>query len=89
MFKSKKEELKYIQKNFILTNIIGAPGTILLGLGLYGIFGANGDAFIAILNNKNYAYGFVVVGGIIMIWEVFSIIRLLKRKSELENQENT
>jgi hypothetical protein len=86
MFKSKDEELRRIQKKFILTSIIGAPGGILVAFGLYGIFGANGDAFIAILNDRNYAEGFVVAGGLIMLWQMITVVRLVKRRSEIEKR---
>ena len=89
MFRNKEEELKHIQKKLLITNIIGVPGAILVGLGLYGKFGANGDAFISILNDQNYVHGFIVAGGIIMIWEFFTMIPLTKRKTELMNKENT
>ena len=88
MFRNKEEELKHLQKKLLIKNIISTPGAILFGLGLYGKFGANGDAFISILNNQNYAHGFIVIGGIIMIWEIFTMILLIKRKSVLMKKEN-
>lgn len=88
MFRNKEEELKHLRKKLIFTNIIGSPGPILVGLGLYGKFDANGDAFISILNNQDYVHGFIVVGGIIMLWEIFTMIPLVQRKSELMNKKN-
>jgi len=89
MHRDTTEELQHLQKKVLIFNILGAPGAILFGLGLYGLFGANGDAFIPILNNINVVYGFLAVGAIIMIWEFVVIIPLLKRRSEIANKENT
>ncbi len=89
MYRNTEEESQHLQKKIIIYNILGAPGAILLGLGLYGLFGAQGDAFIPILNNLNVVYGFIAVGAIIMIWEFAMTIPLLKRKSEIVKEENT
>lgn len=79
MFRSKEEEQKYIQKKMLAASLLGAPGTILLGLGLYGKFDANGEAFVSVLNNPAYVNGFIVLGGVIMIWEFVVVFRLAKR----------
>ena len=89
LYRNTEEELKHIQKKIVIYNIIGAPGAILLGLGLYGLFGAQGNAFIPILNNLDVVYGFITTGAIIMIWEFLATIPLLKRKAEIAKKRNT
>ena len=89
MYRNTEEELQHLQKKIIMFNILGAPGAILFGLGLYGLFGAKGDAFIPILNNLNVVYSFIAVGAITMIWEFAVTIPLLKRKSEIARKGNT
>jgi hypothetical protein len=86
---SKEEELKNIQKEIVKVNILGSTGPILLGLGIYGKFGANGDAFIEILNNINVVYSFIIGGVFIMIWVFAVVLPLLKRKSKILNENNT
>ena len=88
MYRNTEEELQHLQKKIIMFNILGAPGAILLGLGLYGLFGAEGNAFIPILNDLDIVYGFIVLGAIIMVWEFLVTIPLLKRKVEIAKKAN-
>ena len=46
MFRTTEEELQYINKKIVMINLFASPGAILLGLGLYGLFGAQWNAFI-------------------------------------------
>ena len=88
MHHGKEQELKQIQKKLVLVNLIDAPGAILAGLGLYGVFGADGDAFIDLLNDRGIAYGAIIVGGMIMLWSILKMFPLLKRKAELMREKN-
>ena len=45
MEESKEYELAQIQKKISLTSVIETPGVAMFGLGLYGKFGAKGNAF--------------------------------------------
>ncbi len=89
MNSSNEEELQRIKKKIIILNLLGTPGLILLGLGLYGLFGANGDAFHPALNNSNVIYSFIGVGAVSQIWEFTRYLSLLKKKAELINDKNT
>ena len=86
---SSKEEIKQIQKKLYILIIIDAPAIMLVGLGLAAVLSANGNAFPDLLNNKKIAYGVIVVGGVVMAWCASKIVPLLKRKMQLENEENT
>ncbi len=88
MYRNTEEELKDLQKKMIMFNMLGAPGAILFALGLYGLFGAEGDAFIPILNNLNIVYGCLGIGAIIMVWEFLAIIPLIKRRAEIAKNKN-
>ena len=81
-------ELKQLKKRIILMQIIGAPGAILLGLGLYGVFGANGNAFHPLLNDKNIVAGLVVVGVAIEVWQLVVLIPLFKKQIKLMNERD-
>jgi hypothetical protein len=83
MHVNKNAELRQIQRNLLITIIIDTPGTILVGLGLYGVFGADGDAFLNILNDQNIAYGAIVLGGAIMIWSFVRVLSLLQKKAKI------
>jgi hypothetical protein len=75
-----QDRSKEIQKKIILIKIITAPANIAIGLGFYGVFIANGDAFISILNNMALCYGLVLVGGLV---EIISLIKLFPLWREL------
>ncbi|WP_233079844.1 hypothetical protein [Rheinheimera soli] len=83
-----EEELNSIRKELIRTQIIGAPGMILVGLGLYGAFGAKGNAFHPFLNDLNNCYTILAVGGAIAVWEAIKVAQLTKRQSKLNKQQN-
>jgi len=65
-----------------MINLLGAPGAILLGLGFYGVFAVQGDAFIPLLNDIRVAYAAIAVGAAITAAEFLVFIRLVIRKSE-------
>lgn len=88
MDNGREQELRRIQKNLLIVSLIDAPGAVLVGLGLYGVFGANGNAFIDLLNNRAIAYGAIILGGVIMLWALTKMLPLLKRKAELMREEN-
>jgi len=77
------EELKQISRKIVMANIFGVPSSILLGLGFYGKFAAQGDAFIDILNNQDVVHGCLAIGGVIMLLEIFYIISLSRRRAKL------
>lgn len=66
MHTSTDEELKQVQKEILILNIFDMPAAVLVGLGLFAEFGANGNANPDLLNNKNPAYGEIVFGGATM-----------------------
>ena len=86
---SSKEEIKQIQRQLFILFIIEFPAMILVALGLTAVLSVNGSAFPDLLNNKNIAYGAIVVGGAVMAWCASKIVPLLKRQRKLENEENT
>jgi len=83
MISNNEAELNDIKKKIVKTQILGAPGAILLGLGLYGIFGANGDAFHPLLNDKSIVNSLLIVGVAIELWQLYVLIPLFKKQSKL------
>ena len=68
-------EVNAIKSQILKIQIIEAPGSILFGLGLYGMFVADGDAFLPILNDPSYVNLFLVIGGLVMGWGVVQTIK--------------
>lgn len=65
---SSKEEIKQNQRKLFILIMIDTPAVMCVGLGLYAVFGANGNAFLDILNNKSVAYGLIAAGGVVTAW---------------------
>ena len=89
MHRNTEEEMKQIQKKLRILVIIDGLAMMLIGLGLYAVFGADGNAIFDLLNNKNIAYGAVIVGGVVAAWCLVKIFPLLQRQVELQNEEDT
>lgn len=89
MIQNYEAELTDIKKKIIMTQIIGAPGIIFLGLGLYGMFAANGNAFHPLLNDKSIVNGLLIVGVAIELWQLYVIIPLFKKQAGLIRERST
>ena len=87
--KTFNEKLIEINKKIVLTQVIGTPGAILLGLGIYGMFGANGDAFHPLLNDEIFVKNILIIGAAIEIWQFYVLIPLFKKRSEIIQNDNT
>lgn len=81
-------QLAVIRKEIIKTQVFGIPAALLLGLGLYGLFAANGDAFHPLLNNQNVVYGMLVAGAILEVLQIYRLIPLLKEQVRLLDDRN-
>jgi len=79
----RQQQIKQVTNKIVKIQILGAPGAILVGLAMYAIFGANGDAFHPLLNNMDVVYSMLVIGVAIMAWEFLTFISLLRKKAEL------
>jgi hypothetical protein len=73
-----------INQSIIMFGAIDAIGTVLLGLGLYGKFGARGDAFHPLLNDPAVVNTLIVVGAILMPLGGFKLMTLIKQKAGLK-----
>lgn len=83
-----KVTAKDIDTKIMKLQLISAPAMILLGLGLYGVFGVtDGNAFHPALNDKNNAYGLIAVGVAIEVFFTMKLVQLLKQKAELVKEQ--
>ena len=83
MIQSNTSEIKSIKKKILVTQIIAFPGLIFLGVGLYGLFGVDGNAFHPLLENKNFIYGLLAAGVIIEVGQLIVTMSLLMKQSKL------
>ncbi len=83
MNKTKTDAEKQIDRKIITIQVLGAPGTIMVGLALYGIFAANGNAFWEPLNSKIVTYNMLAIGLVIVAWETLQTLKWARRKKEL------
>ena len=76
-----EQQLKDIKSKILRVQLLGAPGAVILGLGLYGLFAANGDAFHPALNDMRVVYSLIAAGGAIEIWQFMQLLPLLKQQA--------
>ena len=78
---------KTIQKQLLKYQLFSTPAVILIGLGLYGLFGAEGDAFLPILDDQGVVYSFLGGGIALEIWVLLKIIPLVRHRNRPSNPE--
>lgn len=79
-----EQRIKEIEKEILKVSIMDAPGSILFGLGLYGKFAANGDAFPPMLNDPSIVNSLLAAGFAIMAWGGYKILTLSREKADLK-----
>ena len=88
MYANKEEEIKIVRMKTIKIQLLGVPGALLIGLALYAIFAANGDAFISALNNMTVVYTMLAIGIVIEVWQFVLLVPLWKRLVQLQRNDN-
>ena len=86
MHLNSEDRLKVIKKELIKVQVLEAPGAIMFGLGLYGKFGANGNAFHPFLNNPENINALLVIGVVILAWGGYKSFTLLRERENLKNK---
>lgn len=81
-----EKRLKEINKKILTVSIIEMPGTVMLGLGLYAKFTANGNAFMPLLNDESIVNFLLVGGALIMAWGSYKVFTLSREKVRLSNE---
>ena len=84
---SNNEELKKVNKDILKLNIIGFPGALFLGLGLYGLFEKNAYQLHSLFGNEQFVYLLLISGALIEIWQFTKIWPLLKKRVSLTKNE--
>lgn len=85
--KSTKQIEQEFQKKFLSIVSVEFLGTVLLGLGLYGKFAANGDAFHPLLNNSNVTTAMIAAGVLVYLWGAMEFVKAVhKKREEIERQ---
>ena len=83
MNSDRDKRLKELDRQIVMVGILDAPGSIMVGLGLYAKFAANGDAFLPILNNGTVVDIMLAAGTAIMVWGGYRVFTLAREKGEL------
>jgi len=73
------DELQAIDKELTKYHVLGFPAIVFLALGGYGMV-AEGNAFLALLNDRNVSIGLVILGAIISGWQGIMVFPLLIKK---------
>ena len=82
-----EQRIKEIQKEIVKVSVLESPGAILLGLGLYGKFAAQGDAFLPILNSETVVHVLLGLGVAIMLWGATRIMSLVREMARLNEEK--
>ncbi|WP_321346265.1 hypothetical protein [Halopseudomonas oceani] len=73
-----EDEWRQLKRNRLMTQVIGVPGAILVGLGMYGVSLGEGGGFHPILNDLHNCYAMLVVGGLACVWEAVALFKIKK-----------
>lgn len=84
-----QKRARELSRKIIFLQILFAPGAIMLGLGAYAMYGADGAAFIEILNNREAQFALIGLGVILLIIEGFLVIPLAVEKDRLTKKSDT
>ncbi|WP_372870337.1 hypothetical protein [Shewanella sp.] len=85
MTPQEQAQLAAIKRNMVLTQVLGFPGTLMIGLGIYGLFG-NGAELHKVLTEPLHCYALIAAGGMITLWEGLKIIKLARQRKQLEDK---
>lgn len=77
-----QEQQKQLKKQLLITHLLGLPGTLMLGLGVYGVFIADGNGFHPFFDNVENSYYLLAAGVAISIWEAMRIIAIRKKLTQ-------
>ncbi|MBB1438531.1 hypothetical protein H5202_07480 [Shewanella sp. SG41-4] len=75
-----------IHRSMLLVALIDFPGTILFGLGLYGIFVGFDQDFLPMLANPLIIIIMLAIGAIIMLWGIIRMMMLARQKQGILQQ---
>ncbi len=70
-----KQSLQALQKRLMLLGLFNLIPHLALGLGLYGLFGAQGNAFLPALNNPQVCYALLGFG---LVAEAYFMVLFIK-----------
>ena len=88
MSRRNDQQLAAIKREIIKTQVFGIRAALLLGLGLYGLFAASGDAFHPLLNNQRVVYGMLVAGAVLEVVQMYRLIPLLREQARIARDRN-
>ncbi len=86
MHHTPEEQLQTLKQQLAKVQLIEAPGTIMFGLGLYGKFAADGNAFHPLLNDPGVVSILLVAGGTVMAWGTYKLVTILREMQRVKKR---
>ena len=81
------ERLKEINKSIFIYSLISFLATTMIALGLYALFGSNGEPFAQLLTNETFVYSMLALGVAIELWTVSKLFPLWSEKGALLKEQ--
>lgn len=79
-------QLQTLKQQLAKVQLIEAPGTIMFGLGVYGKFAANGNAFHPLLNDPGVVSMLLGAGGTVMAWGTYKLVIILREMQRVKKR---
>ena len=84
-----EQELKELNKQLILINVIDAPAMVLIGLGMFAKLAEDPGTLHPLLGNTSVTTGMLVVGGLIAAGCFAKLVPVIRRRNELLQELST
>ena len=81
------QRLAQLNKEVMKVNLIDAPASVMVALGLYAKFAAKGHAFLPILDKPHFADYLIIAGLPVMVWCGIRIFKLSRERATLMKQK--
>ncbi|MDH5786497.1 MAG: hypothetical protein OEZ16_12940 [Chromatiales bacterium] len=81
-------ELKAVKKQIIKYQLMGAPGALFLGIGLYGLFIPDSGEVFSFLKDRVVVYTIFTSGVVIELWQLYVLFPLFKKQVKLTRERD-
>lgn len=81
-------ELMAVKKQIIKYQLMGAPGALFLGIGLFGLLSEGSGEVLSFLKDKMVVYSIFGSGVVIELWQIYVLFPLFKKQVKLTRERD-